>query len=111
MRACDEGSEQPDWRKHMAQWQVPVLAQTTPEVCWEACARMMWQWRFKNLNGYAAKAGSWASKKTGLTQMQMDAFYQLLGLRSLTGAKGANMRHALGWSPVIFTSVDQVAGH
>jgi hypothetical protein len=29
----------------------------------------------------------------------------------LKNAKGANLKHALKWTPVIFTDIDQVSGH
>ena len=95
----------------MAQWTIQVYTQRTPNVCWEACARMMWQWRHKSLDNYAKTAGAYANLDAGLTQWQMDAFYKELGLRSLADGKGVNLRHALGWTPVIFTSTDQVTGH
>jgi ABC-type bacteriocin/lantibiotic exporter with double-glycine peptidase domain len=95
----------------MAQWTVPVYTQRTPNLCWEACARMMWHWRHKNLDTYGKAAGTYLNLDTGLTQWQMDAFYKQLGLRSLTGARGVNLRHALGWTPVIVTNSDQVTGH
>jgi len=95
----------------MPKWPVPVLSQTTPNMCWEACARMMWQWRHKNTTHYVARAGAFATRNTGLTQLQMDAFYKQLGMRSLPNSKGANLRHALKWSPVIFTDVNQASGH
>jgi len=92
-------------------WTVPVYTQKTVSLCWEACARMLWHWRFKSLAGYTAKAGTFLSVGTGLTEAQMDVFYKSLGLRSWPKPKGANVRHALGWTPVIFTSVDKVSGH
>ncbi len=95
----------------MSQWQVPVLSQRTPALCWEACARMMWQWKYKKIAGYTAKAGEYATKQTGLTELQMDQFYKLLGLRSLMNPKGANLQHALTWSPVIFDNIDPDGGH
>ena len=95
----------------MALYQVPALSQSTAKLCWEACARMMWQWRHKNLAGYAAKAGAYLNISTGLTEIEMDKFYRQLGMRSLLNPKGANLRHALNWSPVIFTDTNQTGGH
>jgi len=95
----------------VATWTVPVYTQRTANLCWEACARMMWEWRFKTLNGYGTKAGPYLKLDRGLTELQMDVFYKQLGLRSLPGPKGANLRHALTWTPVIFTDVGQTAGH
>lgn len=95
----------------MAIWTVPVFTQRTANIRWEACARMMWEWRFKSLNGYATKAGAFLKIDRGLAELQMDVFYRQLGLRSLAGPKGANLRHALTWTPVIFTGVDQITGH
>ncbi len=97
--------------RQIGPWHVPALTQTTPNICWEACARMMWQWRHKSLAGYTAKAGAYAHMNTGLTQAQMDKFYKQLGMRSLLNARGANLQHALKFTPVIFTDVNQTAGH
>jgi hypothetical protein len=72
---------------------------------------MMWQWRYRSLDGYAAKAGAYAKMNKGLQQREMDEFYKLLGMRSLVHSKGANLRHALHWTPVIFTDVNQTSGH
>jgi len=95
----------------MALWQVQLYSQSTANLCWEACARMMWQWHFKNLNAYSQKAGSYPSLNRGLTEPEMDRFYKSLGLRSLTSPKGKNLRLALGWSPVIFTDINKQSGH
>ena len=95
----------------MALWTVQNFSQSTAKLCWEACGRMVWQWRHKGLNGYNQKAGNYLSLNTGLTQQQMDLFYKMLGLRSLLGAKGANLRHALTWTPVIFTDINKASGH
>ena len=95
----------------MAWSTVPVYSQPTEYLCWEACARMMWHWRYRGLAKYTQKAGNWTNRNTGLYQLQMDLFYRQLGLRSLQKAKGANVRHALKWTPVIFTDIGKVAGH
>jgi hypothetical protein len=95
----------------MSTWKVPVIAQTTIEICWEACGRMLWQWKFHNLAGYPGKAGKYATLKKGLTQAEMDVYYQQLGLRMLKPAKATNLRFALSWTPVIFTSIHQKTGH
>lgn len=94
-------------------WKVPVYTQSTANLCWEACARMLWAWRFKQLNDYKATAGSYATLNRGLTENEMDIFYKLLGLRSLSGPAGKNLRFALTWSPVIVDSIDKEtnAGH
>src|SRR5690242_2598876 len=31
----------------VATWTVPVYTQRTANLCWEACARMTWEWRFR----------------------------------------------------------------
>ena len=80
----------------MASWTVPVDTQRAPNLCWEACARMMWVWRFKKLDAYSKRAGTYLTLDRGLTEQQMDGFYKQLGLRSLAGPSGANLRHALG---------------
>jgi hypothetical protein len=95
----------------MAIWKVPVYGQRTLTVCWEACARSMWHWRYKNLKNYAKRAGNYVKRNSGLNEVQMDLFYRQLGLRSLKNAKGANLKHALKWTPVIFTDIDQISGH
>lgn len=92
-------------------WNVPAYTQTTAKLCWEACARMMWAWRFKNLSQYKNKAGAYANLDKGLTEIQMDVFYKLLGLRSLPEPTGKNLRYALSWSPVIFDGIDEGGAH
>src|SRR3954447_26741759 len=92
-------------------WTVPVLTQSTPNVCWEACAGMMWQWRHQNLDGYAAAAGAFATRNTGLTEIEMDNFYHSLGMRHFQRPHGDNLRHALSFSPVIFNDIRQARGH
>ena len=95
----------------MPAWSVQSFSQTTISLCWEACARMLWHWKNKSLNGYSQKAGKFLTVKTGLTEQQMDSFYKSLGLRSLTPAQGKNVRYALQWSPVIFTDINKAFGH
>ena len=95
----------------MAWTNVQVFSQSTESLCWEACARMMWHWRYKGIGNYGKKAGNWVNRNTGLKQLQMDLFYKQLGLRSLQNAKGANVRHALKWTPVIFTELGKIDGH
>jgi Papain-like cysteine protease AvrRpt2 len=95
----------------MALWTVPEYTQSTARLCWEACARMMWDWRFKGLDRYAQKAGAYLTLDRGLTEPQMDVFYRQLGLRSLAAPKGKNLRFALAWTPVIFTDVGKATGH
>lgn len=96
-------------------WKVPIIAQSTLSLCWEACGQMLWQWRNQNnpnlLNGYTKKAGKYAQMNMGLPEQQMDAFYRQLGIRSLKNASGKNIRHALKWTPVIVTLQGQGAGH
>jgi hypothetical protein len=94
---------------------VPVISQKTASMCWEACGHMMWDWYYRNnktkLAQYTKKAGSYARMNKGLTENQMSPFYALLGLRVLKNPGGANVRHALKWTPVIVTSIDQQQGH
>lgn len=88
-------------------WPVIPFSQSTDKLCWEACARMLWNWRHKSMNGYRAPkdlTGEW-------NHTRMDGFYRSLGLRSFHHPKGPNLRHALRWSPVIFTEVEKKAGH
>jgi hypothetical protein len=65
-----------------ANWQVPLISQTTVKLRWEACARMMWQWHYKNFNGYASKAGDYSKLDKGLSEEEMDLFYKQLGPQS-----------------------------
>ena len=99
----------------MAQWNVTPISQRTLNMCWEACAQMMWQWRYRTNPGmraqYTARAGRYALLNQGLTEAEMNTFYTQLGMRSLRNPRGANVLHALKWTPVIITSTDQVAGH
>lgn len=99
----------------MKYWRVPLGSQTSPRTCWEACARMMWAWRWLNvpakLRGYAELAGATAKLDRGLDEAELIKFYERLGMRSLRRAKGSNVRYALAWTPVIITSVYQTGGH
>jgi Papain-like cysteine protease AvrRpt2 len=96
-------------------WRVPVLSQSTLNLCWEACGRMLWGWRHttspQSWTTYATRAGRFGTLNTGLAENQMDGFYLQLGIRSLQAPQGKNIRHALKWSPVIITSVHQAQGH
>jgi hypothetical protein len=92
-------------------WNVAVITQKTASLCWEACGKMLWQWKFNNIKAYDAKAAKYLTLDKGLTEKQMDDFYKQLGLRSLRAAQGENLRHALKWTPVIFTDINQEGGH
>lgn len=84
----------------MADWRVPIISQRTLNLCWDACGRMMWEWRYRNnprmRNLYNQKAGNYARMNRGLSEQQMDIFYRRLGIRSLRNPLGRNVRHALG---------------
>lgn len=99
----------------MANYNVPIISQKTISLCWEACGHMMWEWKYRNnaptRAQYAKKAGKYAKMNTGLTGKQCDPFYKQLGMRSLQNASGANVLHALRWTPVVFSSVSQATGH
>lgn len=99
----------------MSGWNVPVLTQSSLRRCWEATGHMLWQWRkgsTPTMEGiYRTLAGPYATLDTGLVAAQMTDCYKRLGIRSLTKAGGANVRHALKWTPVIVTSEEQVSGH
>ncbi len=99
----------------MSYWSMPLGSQSTPHNCWEACARMMWGWRWMTspvkLGQYAAIAGPVAKADRGLDADEMTKFYQSLGMRSMSKAKGSNVRYALAWTPVIITSVFEAKGH
>jgi hypothetical protein len=58
----------------MANWHVPLITQKAVKLCWEACGRMMWRWHFKNLNGYASKAGNYSKLDKGLIEEEMNVF-------------------------------------
>ncbi|MEM9193830.1 MAG: papain-like cysteine protease family protein [Myxococcota bacterium] len=95
----------------MASHNPPIYSQDSLALCWEACARMMWGWKHQGLARYRTKAGAWATRRTGLTELQMDKFYRTLGMRSLGSPNIANVHHALHFSPVIFTIIGGQAGH
>lgn len=89
----------------MPLWNVDMETQRTPDLCWEACLHMMWDWRYK---GDAQKQAEYDRRMIGLnryrnrrvTHAEMDRLYQRFGLRSLANPQGMNIRHALGWCPV-----------
>jgi hypothetical protein len=90
----------------MATGIVPLYSQTTLELCWEACGRMVWHWKYKSLKGYEGKAKNYLKFGRGLSPEETNRFYKQLGMRSLQKPTGSNLRHALGWSPVIFAWTD-----
>jgi hypothetical protein len=99
-------------------WDVPLFGQHTPQLCWEACARMMYAWKYSHLwpdereRQYARAAGGVLQLGRGLSEAEMDVFYRLgLGMRSLPEPKGANVRQALQWSPVVIVDRDEAFGH
>lgn len=99
----------------MPLWSVPEHTQRTPDVCWEACGRMMWDWRHRDnremQSKYALVLFGIVNIVRRLNQLEMDVVYTALGLRHLVNPKGKNIRHALSWSPVVVPLVDQQLGH
>lgn len=91
--------------------QVQVLEQSTAQLCWEACGRMLWAWKNGSLGGYPQRAGAYATMNRGLSESEMDVFYKRLGMRSLTSPNMNNVRHALGFSPLIFALMGKTQGH
>lgn len=82
----------------MRRWTTPVISQD-PRTCWQACARMMWNYRagVPDKHGFDAKAGSLAQSKQGLSVDATDAFYKQLGMVSgpdpaTTGALRAQLK-------------------
>lgn len=96
----------------MPSWAVRVFSQNTPNRCWEACARIMWHYRyFGNDNGYQSAARGYTTLDRGLYPAEMNAFYcGLIGLRSLHNPT-AQFRQKLSRGPVIFFTVNGVTGH
>jgi Papain-like cysteine protease AvrRpt2 len=95
-------------------WQVTPISQKSIRLCWEACGHMLWNWHYKDEKvraAYKHRAGVYSNMDTGLSQEEMDQFYKMLGLRCLENPRGENIVHALKWSPVIATSIDQSTGH
>ncbi len=75
----------------------------------------MWDWRYRSNAAqkarYSEVAGPDARALRGRTHVEMAVFYARLGMRSLRNPRGINLRHALNWTPVIFTSVHEATGH
>lgn len=68
------------------------VAQANDLVCWDACARMMWYCKHKSFTGYAARAGSYARHKKGLSPSQMDILAKRLGMHTVKS--GSNTKSA-----------------
>ncbi len=60
---------------------------------------------------YEARAGRYATLDKGLTEQKINKFYSRLRIQALRNPHGANVRHALKWTPVIVTSVHEATGH
>ncbi len=88
-------------------WSVEVLTQRTAAVCWEACARMMWNWKHSSESAearrasYLRTAGSFATLDRGMQEPEMNTFYVQLGMRSNRHAGASALRSALTTSPVV----------
>ena len=97
----------------MPDWPVRIFSQNTPFRCWEACARMMWHYRyFGDDSRYAAAAGGYTALDRGLYPNEMNAFYRgLIGLDGMIRPTGDDLRRRLDRGPVIFFSVNAAAGH
>ena len=93
----------------MPLWNVPAYTQRTPDVCWEACGRMLWDWRYRAdpemKSKYALKVRGIVNIVRRLSYAEVDIVYRRLGLRGLKNPQGQNVRHALTWTPVIVISV------
>ena len=89
-------------------WEVELITQTTAKMCWEACARMMWQWKNRAKSKadrdaeYRRAAGDYATANRGLSPSEMDTFFRQLGMRSTRGPTGPVLRQLLGRGPVTF---------
>ena len=96
---------------------VPVISQKTIQLCWEACAQMMWHWRYRSKSkaelesSYREAAGAYLRINKGLVENEMNIFYRQLGMRSAERPNADIIRHQLERSPVIFTSIAQTQGH
>ena len=87
------------------QYQVDPIAQRTIHTCWEACGRMMWNWRYRNDPGrvsyYANKVAGWTEIDRGLDHVGLRTYFKLLELRTLDRTREYNVRFALKWTPVV----------
>ena len=82
--------------------------------CWEACARMMWFWKYGQSEGslqrYLSRLESFTRVGRGsinpdktLTDAGAFGFFLIMGLRCLYDPKNSNIQHALKWSPVVIS--------
>jgi hypothetical protein len=64
---------------------------------------MMWDYHYGPSVIYKHHAKNMLSQTgvRGLSEREMDHFYKKLRMRSLQNSSGANVQHALKWSPVI----------
>jgi len=77
------------------------------KLCWLACAQMMWEWKHGPGSSWTALSAEIVSRTglRGLKPLEMDLYvFRRLGIRSLTSPKGANLRHALKWSPAVIAA-------
>lgn len=97
----------------MPNWPVRIFPQDTPFRCWEACARIMWHYRYYgDDSGYAAAARGYVTLDRGLFPDEMNAFYRgLIGLESIRRPAGADLRRRLNHGPVVFFTANAEVGH
>lgn len=87
-------------------WRVEMVTQRTAAVCWEACARMMWNWRHSSESAdarrasYLRTAGAFATLDRGMQEPEMNTFYSRLGMGHRRHAGPSALRSALRDSPV-----------
>ena len=106
------------WGDAVEDYRVDKMGQESPRVCWKACGRMMWHWKYRVDLGtkaeYEKRAGVHLQVDRGYTSQEMADFYKMLGMRVLNPAYGANVRYALQWTPVIValdSDAKLVGGH
>src|SRR5262249_36605966 len=94
---------------------VPIISQSTPSLCWEACARMMWYWKHRGEPGkeagYTQAAGRYLRVTRGLGDNEMDTFYRSLGMAGEKNPNGEGLRRRVQKSPVVTVWGRGASGH
>ncbi|MBI4582806.1 MAG: hypothetical protein HY717_02060 [Planctomycetes bacterium] len=89
-------------------WNVPAIPQRTPELCWDACLRMMLRWRNPGMDAgrldarYLQAAGQYLRENRGLADYELDVLAGRLGLVHDFEPTIASLLARLDRGPVLF---------
>ena len=85
---------------------MPFVHQASQVLCWEACARMMWMWKFSKTpdERYTRIVDQFAKVNAGMDWNSLDFnIFRPLGMLGKSGATAGDLQRQLQFSPVTTT--------